>query len=146
MSTSTNYSCKRRKGKLRFPQSVLRYYHSFACLLSFFFYICFLGSQTQLTVPHSTVEFITYVQICVELDAYLILVNVTLSLCVSRLLSTEGLAFVFGLFLGQGLGLLFVSLRIIVRRTLYDRYLSVFLGRSDGEVYEKGEETLCDGY
>ena len=36
-----------------------------------------------------------------------------------------------------------VGCRVIVRRTLY---LSVFLARSDGEVYEKGEETLCDGY
>ena len=33
-----------------------------------------------------------------------------------------------------------------VRRTLCDLYLSIFLARSGGEVYEKGEGTLCDAY
>ena len=34
----------------------------------------------------------------------------------------------------------------IGRGTLYDLYLPVFLGRSDGEVYEKDEGNILGGY
>ena len=34
----------------------------------------------------------------------------------------------------------------IVRGTLYDLYLSVFLVSSDGEVYEKDEGKILGGY
>ena len=34
----------------------------------------------------------------------------------------------------------------MIRRTLYALYLSLFLAGSCGEVYEKGDGTLCDAY
>ena len=63
--------------------------------------------------------------------------SVHLSQSVSHLVVTLGLAFVFGLALRFAVCLL---------EEKSCPLLSVFLARSDGEVYEKGEETLCVAY
>ena len=80
--------------------------------------------------------------------------SVSLRLSVNHLGTLE-LVFVFGLFFWLELGLLFVSLRRIVRRTLYDVYILYFLsevmkkfsrkGRGDSVTHASNNVRQCMG-
>ena len=84
-------------------------------------------------------------------DAHSMLVNVTkcpaISLSINHLLITLGLAFVFGLSFRLGLGLLFMSLQgLYLVGNFMIFIVCILLARSDGEVYEKCDGTLCNAY